>query len=456
MPLAGVAFAALAFCASCRSPEPLKGRPEPSARTFTSAAVEAAIEETSKRIKDPRLREMFEATYPNTLDTTVKGDGYIITGDIDAMWLRDSAAQVWPYLKHLKDDPGLASLVRGIILKQFAAIRLDPYANAFYMDESKDSEWESDLTDMRPGVHERKWEVDSLCYPLRLAYGYWETTGDGSIFGKEWEDTLRKIVAAFREQQRRDGLKTSYKFQRNTLHPLDSLENYGYGPPARPVGLVASAFRPSDDAVKLPFNVPSNFFAADVLAKAGEICRAEGCDEELAAECESLSYEISAALREYAIVKTKKWGKVYAYEVDGFGGAILMDDANAPSLLSLPYLCGVDRNDPVYVNTRKMILSPDGNPYFFKGKAISGIGSPHTGYGKVWPMSLIMRILTSVDDKEKLSALKMLADTTGGTLFMHEGIDADDPSVFTRPWFAWANTLFGEAVMEMARQGLLE
>ena len=344
-------------------------------------------------------------------------------------------------------------LVRKLILRQFANLRLDPYANAFYADEKKEGEWKDDMTDMKPGLHERKYEIDSLCYPIRLAHGYWKASGDATVFSGEWENTLRIVLRTFREQQRKDGQETAYRFQRLTKTPVDTLGNSGRGNPVRPVGLIASAFRPSDDATILPFLVPSNFFAVDVLRKSLEILKATGGSAALAKECDALADEVHEALMKHAVVDTEKWGRVYAFEVDGYGGHILMDDANAPSLLSLPYLCGIDRHDPVYMNTRRMILSPEGNPYCFRGKALEGIGSPHTGLGKVWPMSLIMRILTSEDDDEIRAAMKMLVDTTAGTGFMHESVNADDPADFTRSWFAWANTLFGEVILELVERG---
>ena len=288
----------------------LAARPPEAERTFRSEAVDAKIAEVASKIGNETVRDMFESCYPNTLDTTVKGDGYVITGDIDAMWLRDSAAQVWPYLRHLREDPKLKALVRSLVLRQFAAIRRDPYANAFYSDEKKVGEWKDDMTDMKPGLHERKYEIDSLCYPVRLAHGYWKATGDASIFDGEWEKTVRTILATFREQQRKNGPKTSYRFQRGTKTPVDTLGNGGYGHPVKPVGLIASAFRPSDDATIFPFLVPSNFFAVDILRKATEILSATGGDAELAKECAALADEVSVALATHAVVETKRWGKV--------------------------------------------------------------------------------------------------------------------------------------------------
>lgn len=426
-------------------------RPAPDKRTFRSEAVDHALAAMAARIADPRLRRMFEACYPNTLDTTVRNDGYVITGDIDAMWLRDSGQQMWPYLRFAKDDAKLAELIRSVVRRQFGFMRHDPYANAFY-DTARLGEFKNDETAMKPGVHERKWEIDSLCYPLRLAHGYWKATGDTSLFDDSWKRTVRVVLSTFKEQQKKTGQKTSYRFRRKAQNPTDSLSNEGFGPPVKPVGLIASAFRPSDDACTFQFLVPSNFFAVDVLGKAAEILSKVNGDEVLAEECRALASEVSSALKRHAVVETKDFGEIYAFEVDGYGGALLMDDANAPSLLSLPYLCGVSSKDPVYRNTRRFVLSK-ANPYYFEGLALSGIGSPHTGLGRVWPMSVIMRALTAESDVEARQCLEALAGSTAGTGFIHESVDVNDASKFSRPWFGWANTMFGELVYEMVESG---
>ena len=426
-------------------------RPAPDKRTFRSEAVDRALAALAARIADPQLRRMFEACYPNTLDTTVRKDGYVITGDIDAMWLRDSGQQMWPYLRFAKEDAKLAELIRSVVRRQFGFMRHDPYANAFY-DTARLGEFKNDETVMKPGVHERKWEIDSLCYPLRLAHGYWKATGDTSLFDDSWKRTVRVVLSTFKEQQKKTGQKTSYRFRRKAQNPTDSLSNEGYGPPVNPVGLIASAFRPSDDACTFQFLVPSNFFAVDVLGKAAEILSKVNGDEVLAEECRALASEVSSALKRHAVVKTKDFGEIYAFEVDGYGGALLMDDANAPSLLSLPYLCGVSSKDPVYRNTRRFVLSK-ANPYYFEGSALSGIGSPHTGLGRAWPLSVVMRALTAETDEEARQCLEALVGSTAGTGFIHESVDVNDASKFTRPWFGWANTLFGELVYDMVESG---
>lgn len=427
-------------------------RPPIAERNFTSEAVEATIQRVKKQIADPELAWLFENCFPNTLDTTVeletingKPDTYVITGDIDAMWLRDSTAQVWPYLPLIKEDKKLQTLIAGVINRQKHCIQLDPYANAFYKDVTKESEWKSDITAMKPGIHERKWEIDSLCYPIRLAYHYWKLTGDTSVLDAEWVNTIRLTLKTFKEQQRKNG-DGPYTFQRTTSWATDGVPLSGYGYPVNPVGLICSTFRPSDDATLFQFLIPSNFFAVISLKQAAEIISTLKLDAALATECTSLASEVEKALQQYAVVSHPKFGKVYAFEVNGFGSYHLMDDANVPSLLSLPYLGAVKPGDAVYAATRRYILSTE-NPFFFKGKAAEGIGGPHGGNHTIWPMSIIMRGLTSSDPAELKKCLQMLKATHADTGFMHEAFHKDDPTKFTRKWFAWANTLFGELVL---------
>lgn len=418
-------------------------------RNFTSEAVEKAIKEFQANVKQPELAWLFENCFPNTLDTTVhhttvndRPDTYVITGDIDAMWLRDSSAQVWPYLAFMGQDKPLQQLIAGVINKQTACVLKDPYANAFYNDPEKKSEWEKDHTDMKPGVHERKWEIDSLCYPIRLAYHYWKQTGDKSPFDAQWQQAIKTTYTVFRDQQRKNG-HGPYKFQRTTPFATDTLPMNGYGYPVKPVGLICSAFRPSDDATVYSFLVPSNFFAVVSLRQAAEMLTAIAKDTTTAAQLTALANEVEKALQQYAIVDHKTFGKVYAYEVNGFGSYNLMDDANVPSLLSMPYLGSVKATDPIYRNTRKLVLSSE-NPFFFKGTAGEGIGGPHVGYDMIWPMAITMRGLTSTSDEEIKSCIQLLQKTHGGTGFMHESFHKDDATKFSRKWFAWANTLFGE------------
>jgi meiotically up-regulated gene 157 (Mug157) protein len=393
---------------------------------------------------------LFENCFPNTLDTTVffeqsngKPDTYVITGDIDAMWLRDSSAQVWPYLQFMNNDTKLQQLVAGVINRQTLCLLKDPYANAFYKDEAKISEWKSDHTDMKPGVHERKYEIDSLCYPIRLAYNYWKISGDITPFDAKWKQSISGILQVFKDQQRKAN-RGPYHFQRNTTTPSDTQSMGGYGNPVKPVGLICSMFRPSDDATIYPFLIPSNFFAVVSLRQAAEMVNAIDKDSTLTAELSNLATEVDLALKKYAIVNHPFYGQIYAYEVDGFGNANLMDDANIPGLLALPYLGAVSTEDPTYLNTRRFVLS-NSNPYFSKGKFAEGISGPHVGMPDMaWPLSIISRGLTSTDDAEIKYCINMLKKTHAGTGFMHEAFNVNDPAIYTRKWFAWANTIFGE------------
>ena len=436
-------------------------RPPLGERNFRSEAVEKKIEEVVALLKNERLALLFVNCFPNTLDTTVEfeedaegnPDTFVYTGDIHAMWLRDSGAQVFPYVSLARNDQRLRKLLAGVILRQFKCINCDPYANAFNKTPKPNGEWMKD-TGMHPELHERKYEIDSNCYPIRLAHEYWKQTGDTSVFGDLWIEAVKKILAVWREQQRKEGLG-SYRFLRTTNWATDCMVLGGYGSPVKPCGLIASGFRPSDDATMFLFLVPSNFMAVGSLRKAAEILSKVNGREDLAMQCRDLAREVEEALRKHAVYDHPKYGRIYAYEVDGFGNHLLMDDANVPSLLSLPYLGEVDVNDTVYQNTRRFVLSED-NPYFFSGRAGCGIGGPHIGYDYVWPMSIIMRAFTSHDDEEIKQCLQMLLNTDAGKGFMHESFHKDNADKFTRSWFAWANTLFGELVITLIDRGKLD
>ena len=420
-----------------------------SKRHFVSSAVDQAIQKFQLNVKDKELGWLFENCFPNTLDTTVTyavknnhPDTYVITGDIDAMWMRDSSAQVWPYLQFIDKDVPLRNLISGVIYRQTQYILKDPYANAFYNDETKVGEWKSDKTDMKPGVHERKWEIDSLCYPIRLAYHYWKKTGDTTPFNQQWKSAIVATLQTFVAQQRKNGT-SPYRFQRETPHPTDSLPMSGYGFPTNPVGLICSSFRPSDDATIFPFLIPSNFFAVVSLRQAAEMIQVLQPDAALHTQLLGLATEVENALKKHATVNHPVHGKIYAFEVDGFGGQYVMDDSNVPSLLSMPYLGAVSSSDSIYLNTRKFVLSTS-NPYFYKGTAAEGIGGPHVGQDMIWPMSIIMRGITATSDDEIKHCIHLLKTTHAGKGFMHEAFHKNNPARFTRSWFAWANTLFGE------------
>ncbi|AYQ35794.1 glycoside hydrolase family 125 protein [Runella sp. SP2] len=425
-------------------------------RKFNSSTIEATISRMKNAIKDPELAWLFENCFPNTLDTTVhykikdgRPDTFVITGDIHAMWLRDSTAQVWPYLPLIKQDESLKKLIAGVVNRQTECILIDPYANAFN-DGPGHSEWLKDHTDMKPELHERKWELDSLCYTVRLAYHYWKTAQDTSVFDEKWLKAAQLIIATCREQQRLKG-RGRYSFGRTTSWSTDTVPGNGYGNNTKPNGLIHSIFRPSDDATLYPFLIPSNLFAVVSFRQLGEIAETVYKNAAFAQECRAFANEVEQAIKKYAIVNHPTYGAMYAMEVDGFGNYLFQDDANVPNLLGLPYLGAVNANDKIYQNTRRFILS-DSNPYFFRGKAAEGIGSPHTLVNQIWPMSIIMRAMTSTNDQEIAAQLRFLKSTHAGTGFMHESFDKDDASKFTRKWFAWANTLFGELLLKIERE----
>ena len=434
--------------------DPANGRPKAADRMFRSAAVEELILATSAKIADRELAALFANCYPNTLDTTVepgrfegKPDTAVITGDIAAMWLRDSSAQVWPYLPLAARDTPLRELLEGVIRRQTRCLLIDTYANAFMADlNAPPLSWSAkDLTEMKQGVGERKYELDSLCYPIRLAHGYWMQTGDTKPFDAAWQQAMGLVVQTMRVQQRKSG-DGPYHFQRLSIISTETLPVAGYGNPVMPVGLIASGFRPSDDACVFPFLVPSNLFAVTSLRQLAKMAHAILRDDVLANAAEALAGEAEIALRRYAVAQTTQ-GTVWAYEVDGFGGQLLMDDANVPSLLALPYLAS-SPDKALYARTRAFVWSEQ-NPWFFKGSAGEGIGGPHEGRDSIWPMSQMVYALTSNSSEEVRKTLRMLKASSAGTGFMHESYNKDDYAKFTRPWFAWANTLFGELIVSL-------
>ena len=425
-----------------------------SQRKFTSEAVENVIAEIQKSIGNKKLAWMFGNCFPNTLDTTVdfeiingKPDTYVITGDIDAMWLRDSTAQITPYIFLSKKDKKLQYLIQGVINLQVYCILKDPYANAFYKDENKISPWaEYDKTEMKPGIHERKWEIDSLCYPIRLSYLYWKQTGDTAPFDSRWIEAMQLILKTFKEQQRWNGT-SPYTFQRITSWATDGVAMGGMGYPVKPNGLICSSFRPSDDATIFSYLIPSNFFAVVACRQVAEILKYLHHDE-IAEKFMQLSNQVKKAIKDNAVVELPRFGKIYAYEINGFGSYNLMDDTNVPSLLSLPYIGAVEPNDTVYLNTRKFIFSND-NPFYATSKWGEGITSPHCGLEMLWQLSIIVRGLTSNNIDEIKMCLKQLQETDANTGFMHETFHKEIAGKYTRKWFAWANTIFGEFVWKV-------
>ncbi|WP_027093810.1 glycoside hydrolase family 125 protein [Cohnella thermotolerans] len=418
----------------------------PSTLTALEALSDRIRERTAER---PRLALIFRNALSNTLKTTVKrmpdGTTFVITGDIPAMWLRDSAAQVRPFLALAADSPELADMIEGLVARQIACLSADPYANAFNEGPTGQGH-QNDRTDMKPWIWERKYEIDSLCYPIHLAYLLWKKTGRTSHLGSGFASAARIVIATWRTEQHH-GTKSSYRFERRDCPPSDTLEREGRGAEVGYTGMTWSGFRPSDDACKYGYLVPSNMFAVVALRNLTEIADCVLRDEPLAKDAAALAAEIDAGIREHGIVRHPDFGPMYAYETDGFGRHHLMDDANVPSLLSIPYLGYAPADDPIYLNTRRFVLSR-ANPYYYEGRAASGVGSPHTPADYVWPIALAMQGLTSPDPEEKLRMLELMAATDAGTGMMHEGFHADDPTRFTRAWFSWANMMYCELLMD--------
>jgi meiotically up-regulated gene 157 (Mug157) protein len=423
---------------------------------LSQAMKDHIAEYSAKLAKYPKLQKLYENCYPNTLLTTAErledGSVFLYTGDIPAMWLRDSTAQVTQYISVAKEDKYTADIIKGLLRRQFEYINVDPYANAFNIEPNGEGHVD-DHTEMQPIVYERKYEIDSLCYPMRLAFLYYEATDDTSIFDDLFISTAKKIVSLWRTEQRHME-ESTYRFSRDDCPWHDTIHNRGMGFPVNYTGMTWSGFRPSDDGCVFGYLVPSNLFAVVILSKLRKLFKDVIPDPEFSQECRELASEIKRGVDIYATVDHPKYGKIYACETDGFGNHRLFDDANVPSLLSLPYLGYCEATSEIYANTRRFILSKD-NPYYFEGKCGKGIGSPHTGDNRVWHIALSMQGLTSVDEKEMLEILDMLVNTDGGTGYMHESFNVDDDKLFSRAWFAWSNSLFAEFVEKVVDLGLI-
>jgi hypothetical protein len=417
--------------------------------TETPQSIDRLIHRVGSRLSHrPDLVRIFENCIKNTLETTIRrwpdGTTYVITGDIPAMWLRDSAAQVRPYLVVASEDERIADMIQGLVERQFQFIIHDPYANAFN-DAPNGKGHQKDITAMTPWIWERKYEVDSLCYPIQLSYLLWKNTGRTAQFNATFRQAVREIIALWTREQHHE-TDSEYRFQRPKKP--EQLPREGKGNPTAYTGMTWSGFRPSDDPCQYGYLIPSNMFAVVVLRYAAEIAETVLQDPSLAEEAKRLGDEIERGIRKYGIVEHPKYGPVFAYETDGLGNYSLMDDANVPSLLSIPYLGYVSADDPLYQNTRRFVLSED-NPYFFKGKAAQGIGSPHTPHRYIWHIALAMEGLTADRPEEKWRLIDLMVRTDAGTGMMHESFDADDPTQFTRKWFSWANMMFCELLLDL-------
>lgn len=416
-------------------------------------ALIAAVEEIAKKEgaywDDEHMRRTFENCYVSTAKTTTKflenGEAYVFTGDIAAMWLRDSSAQVVHYLPFLKEYPILKDMVKGLIARQAKYIHIDPYANAFN-EEANGNCWEKDITEYNPWNWERKYEIDSLCYPVWLMEQYVKNTGESDIFTQEVKTAFRDILDVWKREQHHE--ESAYSFIRVNCPPSDTLSCEGKGEPVGYTGMTWSGFRPSDDACKYGYLIPSNMFASVALGYMEKFLREQYQDEKMAEEAAELKTQIEKGIQKYGVVEDEVYGKMYAYETDGLGNYNLMDDANVPSLLSLPWLAYCDKADPIYKNTRDFVLSKK-NPYYYEGSCAKGIGSPHTPDQYIWHIALTMQGLTSDDSQEREELLKTLLATDAGCEVMHEGFHCEKPEAFTREWFAWANSLFALFALSM-------
>ncbi|KAK4553754.1 hypothetical protein LTR86_009252 [Recurvomyces mirabilis] len=452
-------------------------RPDPACRTFNSTIVESAVTNISNLITDPDLKRLFVNSYPNTLDTAIKWKGtangsdeeltFVITGDINAMWLRDSANQMQSYLPLLTASDAynsLASLYRGVINLQARYLLIDPYCNSFQppiesgVSPSPNPSASDDT--VRPNytntsIFECKYELDSLAAFLEVSSNYYNATQDATFFKKyQWVDAVETILEVATNMTvptyTADGNVSvlSYSFTRLTNRASETTENGGLGNPFNNgTGLIRSFFRPSDDATIFQGFIPANMMFSRYLASASLIAAAIG-ENDLAQRMSCMASGLRDAITASGIVTTRSGGQIYAYEVDGYMGQNIMDDANIPSLLAAPFFGYLDVNDTVYQNTRQLILSAQ-NPYFMRGPDISAIGGAHDGPGYAWPMAAIVRILTSDDDAEITQQLQEIVSTTDGLGLIHESINTYNISDWTRQWFSWANGLFGQMVLDL-------
>lgn len=416
------------------------------------AFIQSSTEKIKKEINNQKLAEMYERCMENTLDTTIKiresGLTFILTGDIPAMWLRDSVCQVRPFLIFAKENEEIESMLIGLSKEQVSLVGIDPYANAFN-ETPNGAGHQADKTEMHPQVWERKYEIDSLCYPIQLAYLIWKITGRTEQFDAAFFKMLQTIFAVWEVEQHHE-TKSPYRFERMDCVPSDTLKRDGLGTKTAYTGMLWSGFRPSDDACEYGYLIPSNMFAVVVLGYAKEIIETfYPSEKETVRQAVTLKKDIQLGIEKFGTYNHPTFGEIFAFEVDGLGNQLLMDDANVPSLLSMPIINYLEKESPIYQNTRKFILSKS-NPYYFEGELAKGIGSPHTPAGYIWPIGLAIQGLTASGESEKLAILQMLLETDAGTGLMHESFHPDHPEDFTREWFSWANMMFCELVLDVA------
>ncbi|KAM0668052.1 hypothetical protein ACQRIT_000551 [Beauveria bassiana] len=466
-------------------------RPSPECRTFRSDAIENVIHDVTSRMKDADLARLFENAFPSTTDTTIKfhskekdqgfvrmtgsrwaedddawngPQSFVITGDIIAEWLRDSTNQLRPYQELASKDSAIFELILGAINTQSEYVIEAPYCNAFQPPPISDLPVSANGQDdvvypaYEPSaVFECKYELDSLAHFLKIGNDFYEHTGSSDFVNKRWLSAVDAVLSVLEEQSKPtfnddgDYVRNEYTFQRKTNTGTETLNLLGVGNPLNNgTGLVRSAFRPSDDATILGFFIPANAMMSVELGRAAAMLNKIGKDA-AGAELDKWSKTIREGVKEHGIVEHKTFGKIFAYEVDGFGSSIIMDDANYPSLLALPLMGFVDVKDPIYQNTRKMLLSKKGNPYYLTGKKFKGIGGPHIGLKNAWPMSLLVQAQTSDDDDEIMACVNMVLAASPKGL-VHESVDVNYIAQYTRSWFAWANGVFAVTILDLAKR----
>lgn len=440
---------------------------------------------------DRDLARIFENAFPNTLDTTVRwhvdgnekqdkvqhifgpsadktwqgAQSFIVTGDINAEWLRDSTNQLAQYQPLAKKDKSIENLILGAINTQVEYVIESPYCNAFQppppskLRPSDNGQGDTVHPAYEPGqVFECKYELDSLAHFLALGNQFYKHTGSTAFLTQRWYEALESLLQVLDQQAKptfnqktHSFERQAYRFQRSTSTGTETLSLAGNGNPLNfGTGLIRSAFRPSDDSTILGFFIPSNAMMAVELKRTAELLSAAGRPK-LAEDLKSRGETIEKGVWEHGVVKHRTWGTVFAFEVDGYGSSILMDDANVPSLLALPYLGFVKAEERTYQNTRTMILSKEGNPYFLEGSAFKGIGGPHIGLQNAWPMSLLIQAMTSDDDAEITELLNAVKEASPLGL-VHESVNVERVRDYTRSWFAWANSVFAQTILDVAER----
>ncbi|CCX05783.1 hypothetical protein FPQ18DRAFT_332837 [Pyronema domesticum] len=454
-------------------------RPSTECRLFTSPAVEAKIKQITSQLADPDLARLFENTFPNTLDTTVRwhqtatpaeaSQSFIVTGDINAQWLRDSTNQLAQYQSLAPKDPALKTLLLGAINTQADYVLESPYCNAFQPPRSSGLAPTSNGQNDRvhptydPNlVFECKYEIDSLASFLSLGNQYYAATGDGSFMTAKWVEAVQTVMQVIEEQSTGTfapggrPADMTYTFSRQTDIGTETLNLGGIGNPlASNTSLIRSAFRPSDDATIMQFFIPGNAFMSVELQRTADILSKHSKDpknKELAKTMAQKSKDIKKAIYKYGVTTHPEFGKVFAYEVDGYGSHVMMDDANLPSLLALPLLGFIEQDDPLYQSTRKMVLSPKANPYYLPGASFSGIGGPHIGIKNAWPISRLVQAMTSDDDDEIVESVEMVLKTAAELGLIHESVEVQQGKEFTRSWFAWANSVFAHTILDLVER----